>query len=54
MNGKFAPRHPKRGIKIDMEQRGKDGFHRVDVGIDFGTFRTNCAIYVAYAITVLS
>ena len=40
------------GIKIDMEQRGKDGFHRVDVGIDFGALGTNRAIDVAYAVAV--
>ena len=40
------------GIKIDMEKRGKDGFHRVDVGIDFGALGTNRAIDIAYAIAV--
>ena len=40
------------GIKIDMEKRGKDGFHRVDVGIDFGALGANRAIDVAYAVAV--
>ena len=40
------------GIKIDMEQRGKDGFHRVDVRIDFGALGANRAIDVAYAVAV--
>ena len=40
------------GIKVDMEQRGEDSFHLVDVGIDFGALGTDGTIDVAHTIAV--